>query len=196
MRDVSTHLSLLARLRDGADAEAWREFDDRYRELLFAFARRRGLQPADAEDVAQDVLAAAHRAMPTFAYDPARGSFRGWLKTAAVRAVIKLRRGGRDALAHPTEELDPGGGAAVDSAAEEAWTAEWRRYHLRLATAKARREFRPETMRVFEAVALDRRPAADVAAAYGLSLDAVYQAKSRVTARIREFVREQVEEEG
>lgn len=197
MRDVSTHQSLLLRLRDGGDADAWAEFDGRYRELLFAFARRRGLQPADADDLAQDVLAAAHRALPTFRYDPARGSFRGWLKTAAVRAVGKLRRGSADALAHAASaDVADVAEPAADPALDAAWETEWRRYHLRVATARVRAEVAPATMRAFEAVALDGRPAAEVAAALGLSVDSVYQAKSRVAARIRELVRAQIDEEG
>jgi RNA polymerase sigma factor (sigma-70 family) len=194
--DVSTHASLLAKLKAGGDASAFAEFDERYRELVFAFARRRGLQPADADDVAQETLAAAHRALPAFDYDPAKGRFRGWLKTAAVRAAqVRLRRRA-DALDPAATDEQALAAAAADDEAEAAWDVEWRRYHVRLATAKVRFEFNAKDFAAFEACAVDGRPPAEVAATLGLSTDSVYQAKSRILKRLREHVAEQVAEEG
>jgi len=194
--DVSTHASLLARLKDDGDAAAWRAFDDRYRDVVFAFARRAGLQPADADDVVQEILAAAHRALPEFEYDRARGTFRGWLRTAVVRAATRRRRRGGDALDHaataPESLTEPG----VDPELDAHFEAEWRRYHVRLATAKVRAESNAKDFAAFEAVAVDGRVPAEVAAALGLSVDSVYQAKSRLLKRLRAHVAEQVRDEG
>ena len=61
---LTTHTTLLARLAKGDDSSAWQEFNDRYGQLIRGFARRRGLQPADCDDVAQEVLLGLSKAMP------------------------------------------------------------------------------------------------------------------------------------
>jgi RNA polymerase sigma factor (sigma-70 family) len=193
--EVSTHASLLARLKDGSDAAAWAEFDDRYRDLVFFYARRRGLQPADADDVVQETLAAAHRLLPAFTYDPDKGRFRGWLRTTALRATFKAKRKGADAMTRlrgDVVDVEP----VDEDANDDAWDSEWRNYHVRLATKKVRTEFNAKDVAAFEGCAVERRAPADVARALGLSVDSVYQAKSRILKRLREHVAAQIAEEG
>ncbi len=85
----STHASLLARVAEDVDPHAWIEFHDRYAQLLRGFARRRGLQGADCDDVAQDVLLALTKSMKSFEYQPERGRFRAYLKTIASRIIFR-----------------------------------------------------------------------------------------------------------
>ena len=92
MSDYTTHPSLLARLSDGTDPAAWREFHDRYGLLIRAVARRQGFQAADCDEVVQDVLTSLTRAMAGFRYDPAKGMFRAYLKTVTLRAIFARRR--------------------------------------------------------------------------------------------------------
>src|SRR5437660_12160205 len=77
----ATRLSLLVRLRDARDDGAWSQFVDVYAPLVFGFARKQGLQDADAADLTQDVLQAVSGGIRRLDYDPRRGSFRGWLFT-------------------------------------------------------------------------------------------------------------------
>src|SRR4051794_3741297 len=78
--DSQTSITLLERLRDNpADPEAWERFVARYRPRIVGWCSERGLQPADAEDVAQSVLTKLLHTMKLFRYDPSR-SFRAWLK--------------------------------------------------------------------------------------------------------------------
>ena len=82
MADVpATRVSLLVRLRDADDHEAWREFVRLYAPLIYRYARRKGLQDADAADLTQDVLRGVSSSVPAF--NPERGLFRGWLFTLA-----------------------------------------------------------------------------------------------------------------
>ena len=129
---TTTHTTLLARLTDGRDPAAWREFDERYGELIRSFARRQDLQPADCDDVAQDVLFSLSKAMPGFRYDPAKGKFRSYLKTVTLRAIFKrnCQKPAEVALEHIEDATRA---AALDTAIEEAWETEWRQYHLRQA---------------------------------------------------------------
>src|SRR3954468_23608294 len=84
MADVpTTRPSLLVRIRDAGDEEAWGQFVQLYAPLVYDYARRRGLQDADAADLTQDVLRSVAAAAGRLDYDPRRGSFRGWLFTVA-----------------------------------------------------------------------------------------------------------------
>ena len=77
----ATRASLLVRLRDPRDEGAWREFIDLYAPLIYGYARKQGLQDADAADLSQEVLRAVAGAMDRLDYDPRRGAFRNWLFT-------------------------------------------------------------------------------------------------------------------
>jgi RNA polymerase sigma factor (sigma-70 family) len=189
----TTRASLLFRIRDGRDGLAWSEFVEVYGPLVYAYGRRHGLQDADAADLTQDVLLAVAGAVGKFAYDPARGLFRSWLLTVARTKLSTLRgrlarqdRGSGDtATANQLDELP-------DRAGDDPDAAEWDRdYQQRLfewAAEKVRAEFTEKTWQAFWRTAVEHATPADVAAAVGLSVGAVYMARSRVTSRLREYV--------
>src|SRR6478609_2427932 len=76
-----TRTSLVLQLRDVGNHAAWQEFSRLYGPVIYGFARKRGLQDADAADMMQDVLRSVSGAIGTLDYDRKRGSFRGWLFT-------------------------------------------------------------------------------------------------------------------
>ena len=75
----ATRPSLLVRSRDPRDERAWGEFLEIYSPLVYQFARRKGFQDSDADDLAQEVFRAVAAAIDRWDADPSRGSFRGWL---------------------------------------------------------------------------------------------------------------------
>src|SRR3974390_2464094 len=85
-----TRASLLVRLREGHDADAWQEFVRLYAPVVYGYARKRGLQDADAADLMQDVLRSVAGAATRLAYDPRRGSFRGWLFTVTRNKIFNF----------------------------------------------------------------------------------------------------------
>src|SRR3954467_1636548 len=91
----ATRASLLVRLRDAGDTGAWQEFVKLYAALIYGFARKRGLQDADAADLMQDVLRAVANASARLEYDPARGSFRSWLFTVTRNKLYNFLDGRR-----------------------------------------------------------------------------------------------------
>lgn len=192
---TTTHATLLARVATGADPAAWREFCDRYEELIRGFARRQGLQSADCDEVVQDVLLALTQAMPGFAYDPARGKFRSYLKTVALHAAYRRSRQKAGeielGLIESTAEA-----LAADEEADQRWEAEWRQYHLRQAMRTIETEFGRLDREAFDAYAAGGEDARSVAERLGLSLDQVYQAKSRILRRLGQIIEEQMREEG
>src|SRR5882672_6361039 len=89
---VKTTTLLLAGLTDPANREIWREFDDRYRPVLQAFARRLGLADEDADEIAQDVLARFVERYRAGEYDRERGRLRSWIFGIARTRVADWRR--------------------------------------------------------------------------------------------------------
>src|SRR5688572_32220569 len=85
-----TRVTLLNRLRDGTDSDAWREFIRLYGPVVYGFARNRGLQDADAADLMQDVMRSVSVAAQDLNYDPRKGSFRGWLFTVTRNKVFNF----------------------------------------------------------------------------------------------------------
>lgn len=188
----TTHVSLLERLSEGRDVAAWREFSERYGPLLRGFARARGLAEADCDDVVQDVIAALVQRMPGFRYDPERGRFRGYLKTIAVRAIRRRLDGSAREAA--TDALDER--AAEDPEQERVWELEWRQYHMRLAMRSIEAEFNALDRLAFQRYGVEGRAAKETADELGLSVDQVYQAKSRIVRRLGELIEAQIGEEG
>ncbi len=192
---TTTHISLLARLTGGRDQTAWAEFSDRYQELIRSFARRQGLSPTDQDDVVQDVMLALTKAMPGFAYDPGKGKFRSYLKTITLHSIY--RSSCQKSGAAPLRDVSTFSGTPVaGDPVEEAWEAEWRSYHLRSAMKTIRTEFSSSDLAAFDAYVGEGKPAEATATDLGISLDRVYQAKSRILKRLGEVIEAQIEEEG
>lgn len=188
----TTHTTLLARVAAGVDPAAWTEFHQRYGDLLRGFARRRGLQDGDCDDVAQEVLLILARTMPGFEYDPARGRFRSYLKTLAVRTMQRrFRQNRRPADLGGNEDL-----VADEAGTDDAWETEWRRHHVRRAMRRLEAEFGANDREAFAQYVVRGRAAAETAEALGLSVDQVYQAKSRMLRRLAALIAEQVDDEG
>lgn len=193
---TSTHASLLARIAGGSDSLAWREFDERYRELLWRFARSRGLQPADADDAVQEVLHALSKRLKDFEYDPAKGRFRDYLKTSANNSVWKKLRELSAAGRGSGGESSMPDVAVTDDLSEQLWETEWRQYHMRIAMTRVRVEFNTKDIAAFEMYAAEGRDVANVASQLGMSADQVYQAKSRIMKRLKAIIAEQTADEG
>jgi RNA polymerase sigma factor (sigma-70 family) len=185
-----TRHTLIAKLRDPADAVAWREFLTIYEPLVYRLARRKGLQDADARDLCQDVFRAVARAIDRWEPDPARGSFRGWLFTIARNLCINfLTRRDR----HPRGSGDSDVLAMLDAVPADGpetteFDQEYRRRLFRWAAEQVKGEFAPTTWKAFWQTAIENRPAAAVGKELGMTPGAVYVARSRVLARLRKRV--------
>lgn len=187
-----TRPTLLLRLRDSQDHVAWSQFVQVYSPLLYRFALHQGLQDADAADLTQDVLQAVARHIGTWEYDPRSGQFRGWLFTVARNKLHDFRdkrrrtpQGSGDTdiqlvLANQPAEDD----------AEQKWNREYEQRLFQWAADAVREQFQPATWDAFWKTAVENQEAAAVAATLGLSVGAVYIAKSRVVAKLREKLQE------
>jgi RNA polymerase sigma-70 factor (ECF subfamily) len=173
--------SLLERMRQPTDQDAWNRFVQLYTPLLFLYARRLGLQEHDAADLVQEVFALLVRKLPEFRYE-AHKRFRGWLWTVTVN---KWRERQRRQTVSPQAGEDELAELAVPDDTEAVSEAEYQRYLTRRALEVMRAEFQPATWQAFWECAVNDRPAAEVAAELGLSENAVYLAKGRVLRKLR-----------
>jgi RNA polymerase sigma-70 factor (ECF subfamily) len=193
----ATRASLLVRIRDPHDQEAWRQFVDIYASVVYGFARHRGLQDADAADLMQEVLRAVSRSANRLDYDPSRGSFRGWLYTVTRNKLYNFLNGRK------SHERGSGDSGAQERLEEQAapeddtaslWDQEYERRLFDWAAEQARPEFQDATWQAFWQTAVEGKGAKEVGDRLGMSLGAVYVAKSRILARLKELIH-QVEEE-
>lgn len=184
--NVPTRPSLLVRLREPGEQEAWRQFVEIYTPLVFGFCRGRGLAEPDAADVTQDVLRAVATALPRFEYDPRRSTFRNWLFTV-VRSKFNNHLAGaaRRPRAASDTTLACYADLAADAASEEAWHQEHRVGLVRWAAHRVQPEFNESTWNAFWRTAVLGEATGTVARDLGLSVNAVYIARSRVTQRLR-----------
>ncbi len=187
----STRHSLLVRLRDPSDGPAWAEFLEIYEPLVYRLAYRKGLQEADAADLAQEVFRAV--AVAINRWDPAQswGSFRGWLSTIARNLIVNLLiarkrevRGTGDTNFQTLLEQHP----ARDSEESRLYEAELRNRLFAWASDRVRDEFRPATWRAFWETGVEGREPKAVAEELGVTVGAVYIARSRVMARLKREV--------
>ena len=197
MRDAPiTSASLLVRIRDTRDEQAWRQFVGIYAPLVDRYGRKHGLQAADAADLAQEVLQIVVSAGDRFEYDPRRGTFRGWLFTVTRNELRRLLarqkrqpRATGDSGVRELLEQQPG----ADSE-EATWNREYERRLFSFAAGRIRSGFQDSTWRAFWRTAVVDRPAGSVAEELGMTVGAVYAAKSRVLIRLRHVVRQLMDE--
>ncbi len=186
-----TRASLLLRLRDPRDEAAWKEFVDLYGPLVYAYARKQGLQDADAADLGQEVLRGVVTSVSRLEYDPCRGSFRNWLFTIVRRRLSNWRaaqairvHGSGDSAIQQLLEQSP-----APSSEEAAWETEWQDRVFAWACAQVRQEVTDATWQAFWRTAMQGQPTRRVTADLGLTATAVYLARRRVLARLRERIR-------
>ena len=184
-----TRESLILRLPSSQDALAWREFIAIYEPLIIRFAGRRGLQEADAREIAQNVLIAVAKSVDRWQPDRERGRFRAWLFRIARNQLINWISK-QATQASSARVLD---GSALEQFPSEDYRAaeielEYRREMFRVAAAQARDSFSASTWDAFWRTAVLAESVDSVAASLELSPGAVYIARSRVTSKIRDII--------
>ena len=185
--ESTTRSSLLLRLRDPRDNQAWSDFVELYAPLVYRQARRAGLQDADAADVTQEVFRAVAGKISQFEYDARRGEFRGWLYRITQNKLrdASARRqnvGSGDTAVH--ELLNEQPAATVP----DTWDHEFRQRLLAWAYDQLRARCEPSTWEAFWLTAVEGASGDAVAARLGLSVGAVYVAKSRMLLRLKEIL--------
>jgi RNA polymerase sigma-70 factor (ECF subfamily) len=200
-----TNQEILERLRmQQMDEDAWRTFFGNYHPVLFRWARRKGLPESDADELTSRVLQRLvelmrHKeAQQRFQYDPQRGRFRGFLRTLLSHAIIDFARE-KNRVAAPqgtgdstfgemlAQHPDPHDPVDVAAELEEQWEQDWQRFQQALANTRA--TVSAKDWDAFRLTTLEGRPVTEAAAALGLSLSVVYNARYKVKHALREQCR-------
>ncbi|MFN0206633.1 MAG: RNA polymerase sigma factor [Planctomycetota bacterium] len=190
MDPLRTRPSLLARLREPGDHDAWREFDERYRDLVARYCRTRGLQPSDADDVRQMVMLRLVESMKAFEYNPLKGKFHRYLGTIVANAISRFKQ---KKSAEPAA-LDSNTPQRADEFDESAWEREWENAHIRRALATLQHSFAPKSLQVFYRL-LAGASSETVANEFNISVEAVHKIRQRVRAEFEITISQQIRDE-
>ena len=183
-----TRQSLLLRAQTGEE-NAWKDLTDLYRPLILGWLKRQGVAPGDVEDLSQEILVSVVKYLPSFEHSGRPGAFRSWLRTIVGSRTIDYWRareagthasGAGDATAALQQIVDP------HSDLNRRWDEEHDRYVLHCLLDLVAEEFEPATLQAFRRLTLDGVSGAEAAEELGLTVPAVYMAKSRVLKRIRQ----------
>lgn len=179
---VTTSITLLERVKDRFDDQAWDQFVTLYTPFLLTCTRRAGMNDHDARELVQDVFLHLLDQLPKFEYD-GRRSFRGWLKTVTVnKCRERWRKRSPEYLANTASEI-----AELAAIEDEAfWERDYRDLLIQRAMQIMQADFEPKTWQACWEFTVSGRKAAEVAAELGLTETAVYLAKSRVLRRLRQ----------
>lgn len=190
-----TRPSLLLRIRDADDRDAWDQFSEIYRPVICRVARLKGLQQADAEDLAQQVLLSVAGAIDRWQPDEGRAKFRTWLKRVTENAALNaLTRGLPDAAS---------GSKAIDACLQQRpaksdpdsdlLRTEYRREIFSRAAQQIRQEFLDDTWNAFWLTAVDGLDIEAAAKQLNCNRGSIYASRSRVMKRLKQKVEEYTE---
>ena len=197
-----TRASLLERLKDMGDQASWNAFYEIYYDLIFGVARRAGLNESEAAEVVQETLITVAKKMPSFTYNPAKDSFKGWLLTVVrwrIRDQLAKRSGpgGKQHRSFPGEPAGPDTRTAtVDRVADPAvpaleaiWEQEWESQLLEAALARIKRQVQPKHYQIYHLHVVLGQPAREVARTLAVNAAQIYLAKHRVGNLLKKEVR-------
>ena len=204
---LPTRQSLLSRLKVWDDHESWRDFFDTYWRLIFSLAVKSGLTSTEAEDVVQETLLAVAKEMPDFKYDPARGSFKGWLLEITRRRIanqVRRRLKHRHAAAGPLageaigqpsrerSESDRRRTATVERVPdpnsdelERLWDQEWQRNLLEASIVRVKKRVNAKQYQMFNLYVMMEWPMHQVKMTLGVNAAQVYMAKMRISRLLK-----------
>jgi RNA polymerase sigma-70 factor (ECF subfamily) len=194
---IATRSSLLTRLKNWGDDERWKTFFDTYWRLIHSAALKSGLTDAEAQDVVQETVIAVAKKMGDFKYDPARGSFKGWLLQLTrwrIADQLRKRRGDHKPTAPPPDETahtatveripDP---ASLDL--DAVWEEEWQHNLMEAALNRVKQEASAKQYQLFDLYVIKQWLVHDIVRTLGVSLHQVYKAKTRILAMVRKEAR-------
>jgi RNA polymerase sigma-70 factor, ECF subfamily len=179
---TTTSESLLQRLKNSSDSGAWHRFVEIYVPTIFLWGRKMGMQPDDASDLVQDVLAIVLRRLNTFQYDPNK-SFRAWLKKVTINQFrlqwrVKKRRKTvqADSWLAQIPELD---------SLESSWDLNYQQELVRRGMDTLRGDFAPKTWEAMCDLFIGHNSVEEVSQKHQLSIWTLYSAKARLIRRLR-----------
>jgi RNA polymerase sigma factor (sigma-70 family) len=193
---LATRRSLVDRLANWDDQRRWQEFFDTYWKLIYSAARQSGLTDAEAQEVVQETVITVAKNIDKLKYDPAIGSFKGWLLQITrwrIADQFREREPGNvkrppshdDRLTATIERVPDSRIVDLDAV----WEAEWKENLFEAAIARVKKKVEPKQFQIFDCYVRKEWPAQKVAERLGVNVGQVYLARHRVGALLKKEIR-------
>jgi RNA polymerase sigma factor (sigma-70 family) len=193
---IATRRSLVERLADWGDRLRWQEFFDTYWKLIYSAARQSGLTDVEAQEVVQETVITVAKNIDKLKYDPAVGSFKGWLlQITRWRIADQFRKrepGSAKRARSPDERLTATIERVPDSRIvdlDAVWESEWKENLFEAAITRVKKKIEPKQFQIFDCYVRKEWPAQKVAARLGVNVGQVYLARHRVAALLKKEIR-------
>jgi RNA polymerase sigma factor (sigma-70 family) len=188
-----TRKSLVDRLADWNDRKRWQQFFDSYWKLIDRTARKAGLTESEAQEVVQETLITVAKKIDGLKYDPALGSFKGWLLNITRWRIAdqfrKRKRAGEQPARTRRDERET---ATIDRIPDPAgfdldaaWDEEWYKNLRQAATERVKKKVSAKQYQIFDCYVLKQWPVQKVAKELRVSVAQVYLAKHRLSALLK-----------
>jgi RNA polymerase sigma factor (sigma-70 family) len=193
---IPTRQSLLTRLKDWDDDASWQDFFNTYWKLIYSVALKSGLSEQEAQEVVQETVLSIAKKMKEFKYDPATGSFRGYLlQLTKWRITDQFRKRKRQPISPPTNPSEDPRTATIERVPDPAgigleniWDTEWENNLVDAALERVKKKVKPRQYQIFDLYVLKNWPAKKVMETLGVSFTQVYLAKHRFSRLLKKEI--------
>ena len=193
---IATRRSLVERLADWGDQQRWQEFFDAYWKLIYSAARQSGLTDAEAQEVVQETVITVAKNIDKLKYDPAIGSFKGWLMQITRWRITDQFRKREPGNAKRPRSADDRSTATIERIPDSripdldtVWEAAWRENLFEAAITRVKKKVEPKQFQIFDCYVRKEWPAQKVAARLGVNVGQVYLARHRVGALLKKEIK-------
>ena len=193
---IATRRSLVERLADWGDQQRWQEFFDTYWKLIYSAARQSGLTDAEAQEVVQETVITVAKNIDKLKYNPAVGSFKGWLLQITRWRIVDQFRKREPGNAKRARSVDDASTATIEripdsqiSDLDAVWEAEWKENLFEAAIARVKKQIEPKQFQIFDCYVRKEWPAQKVAERLRVSVGQVYLARHRVGALLKKEIK-------
>jgi RNA polymerase sigma-70 factor (ECF subfamily) len=193
---LATRRSLVDRLGNWDDHSRWQEFFDTYWKLIYSVARKAGLNDAEAQDVVQETVITVAKNVGKLSYDPAAGSFKGWLlNITRWRIADQFRK--RLPIHNSAARLsDDRRTVTIERVADsnavnldELWEREWHENLLATAMTRLKKKVAPKHFQIFDCSVRKEWPVQKIADTLAVSVGQVYLVRHRVAALLKKEIK-------
>jgi len=192
----ATRRSLVDRLENWDDRKHWQEFFDTYWKLIYSAARKSGLTDAEAQEVVQETVITVAKKVGQLHYDPAVGSFKGWLLHITRWRIADQFRKRQPGQIQRVTSSDDRQTATIERVPDQnpidleaVWEKEWQENLFAAAIARVKKKVDPKQFQIFDCSVRKDWPAQKVASDLGVSVGQVYLARHRVAAMLKKEVK-------
>ncbi len=193
---LATRRSLVERLVDWGDQLRWQQFFDTYSKLIYSAATKSGLTDTEAQEVVQETVITVAKNINKLKYDPAIGSFKGWLLQITRWRIADQFRKREPGNAKPPHSADDRATATIERVSDSRgvdldaiWESEWKENLFEAAIARVKRKIEPKQFQIFDCYVRKQWPVTKVAERLRVSVGQVYLARHRVVSLLKKEVR-------